>query len=76
LKEFEMPKIPEPRETIEFEFRSRRFSASYTTSSGMVHVSTPYGRKSAQLSDASPASIARSLLGQIIYEADAAGTLR
>jgi hypothetical protein len=75
-KNLEMPRIPEIRETIEFEFKGRCFVASYTTSSGMVHVSSLYGRKSAQLSNNPTASIARSLFGEIIYDADAEGILR
>ena len=71
-----MARIPEARETIEIEFKGRRFSASYTISSGMVHVSSLYGRKSVQLGNTPTASIARSLFVEIIGEAEAVGDLR
>ena len=69
-----MPR-PEPREAIEVEYKNRRYSGTFTTSIGMVHVISLLGRKSAQLTSASPASVAISLLIEIIREADQDGML-
>ncbi len=66
----------EPREAIEVELRGRQFAGSFTTSSGMVHVISLHGRKSAQLTGAPPSGLARELLLEIIREATAAGSLR
>ena len=64
------------REAVEVEFRGRRFSGTFTTSTGMVHVISPFGRRSTQFTGAAPDSLARTLLMEILREADAAGILR
>jgi hypothetical protein len=66
----------ESREALEVEHKGRLFAGSFTTSIGMVHVISLHGRKSAQQTGAPPANIARTLLSEIICEADANGTLR
>jgi len=65
----------EPREAAEVEYKGRRFAGSFTTSAGMVHVVSLHGRKSAQLTNAPPATLARTLLLEIIRDADADGAL-
>jgi hypothetical protein len=66
----------EPREAVEVDFKGRRFAGSFTTSSGMVHVISLIGRKSAQLTGVPPVNLARALLHEIVAEAYAAGMLR
>lgn len=67
---------PEPREAIRAGYNGRQFEGSFTTSTGMVHVISLIGRKSAQLTGANPATLAQALLLEIVSEADAAGQLR
>lgn len=67
---------PEPREAIQASFKGRQFEGSFTTSSGMVHVISLLGRKSAQLTEVHPAILAKGLLLEILGEADAAGQIR
>jgi hypothetical protein len=67
---------PEPREAIEIEFKGRRYSGSFTTSIGMIHVISLHGRKSAQLDGAPPASLARTILMEIVNEAHKDGALK
>ena len=69
-------KRPDHREAVEADFKGRRFEGSLTTSSGMVNVISLSGRKSAQLTGAPPEVQARTLLLEIISDADAAGKLR
>jgi hypothetical protein len=66
----------EPREAVHADFKGRQFEGSFTTSSGMVHVISLLGRKSAQLTGANPAILAQKLLLEILGEAEAAGQLR
>ena len=66
----------ESREAVEVDFKGRRFAGSFTTSSGMVHVISLIGRKSAQLTGVPPVNLARALMHEIVAEADAAGMLR
>ena len=61
-------KRPDHREAVEADFKGRRFEGSFTTSSGMVHVISLSGRKSAQLTGAPPAVLARTLLLEIISD--------
>ena len=70
-----MSKKSDFREPLELQFKGRVFAGSYTLSSGMVHVISLYGRKSAQIGDASTDHLARALFKEIIHEADAAGSL-
>jgi len=69
-------KRPDQREAVEVDYKGRRFEGSFTTSSGMVHVISLSGRKSTQLTGAPPAVLARTLLLEIVSDADAAGRLR
>jgi hypothetical protein len=71
-----MLKDRDHRELTEYVFRDRVFSASYTISSGMVHVTAIQGRKSDQRGDATAQSVADRLFREIIHEAESAGTLR
>jgi hypothetical protein len=71
-----MAKMADHRERTEYVFKDRTFSATYTVSSGMVHVTAIQGRKSAQWGDLTAQSVADQLFREIIHEADAAGTLR
>ena len=69
-------KKSEPREAVETVHKGRTFAGSYTLSSGMVHVISFYGRKSAQKGGMPPHLLAQQLFNEIIHEADAAGNLR
>ena len=71
-----MAKPQDHRERIEFVFKGRTFAATYTTSSGMVHVNSVQGRKSAQLGVPTAQALAEQLFQEIIREADGAGELR
>jgi hypothetical protein len=70
-----MAKMADHRERVEYAFKGRTFTATYTVSSGMVHVTAVQGRKSAQLGEPPTHSLAEQLFREIIHEADAAGNL-
>lgn len=71
-----MPKEREQREHLDYIYKDRVFSAGYTVSSGMVHVTAVQGRKSGQRCELTDHAVAERLFREIILEADAAGTLR
>jgi hypothetical protein len=71
-----MAKMADHRERVEYAFKGRTFAATYTISSGMVHVTAIQGRKSAQWGELPAQSVADQLFREIIQEADTAGTLR
>jgi hypothetical protein len=71
-----MAKKADHRERIEYFFKGRIFDATYTISSGMVHVTSLQGRKSAQFGEAAMQSVAEQLFRDIIQDADAVGCLR
>jgi hypothetical protein len=58
------------------EYNGHRLGGYYTTSTGMVHVTSIYGRKSMQLTDLPPERLARTLLLEIVRETDAIGVLK
>jgi hypothetical protein len=71
-----MAKKADHRERIEYYFKGRTFDATYTISSGMVHVTSLQGRKSAQFGDVAAQSIAEQLFREIIQDAETGGQLR
>jgi hypothetical protein len=71
-----MAKKADHRERIEYYFKGRTFDATYTISSGMVHVTSLQGRKSGQFGEAGTQSVAEQLFREIIQDADAGGQLR
>lgn len=71
-----MAKKADHRERVECFFKGRTFAATYTISSGMVHVTALQGRKSDQWGELPAQTVADQLFREIINEADAAGTLR
>ncbi|HEY4075470.1 MAG TPA: hypothetical protein VGM26_00935 [Rhizomicrobium sp.] len=62
-------------EPVEFEFKGSKYKGTYTLSTGMVHVSSVYGRKSILRSELSAHALASTLLKEIIQEASAAGKI-
>jgi hypothetical protein len=71
-----MAKKADHRERIACVFKGRTFEATYTVSSGMIHVTALQGRKSAQFGEEATQSIAEQLFREIIEEADESGSLR
>ena len=65
-----MRKQSDFREPIEVEFGGRNFSATYTVSSGMVHVVSAYGRKSLVSAGGLPHALAEEAFKELLREAD------
>ena len=66
----------EPREPLELRTGGLTFAASYTLSSGMVHVVSLYGRKSIQMDGSPPNLLAQRIFKEIVQEAGALGAVR
>jgi hypothetical protein len=71
-----MAKKADHREPLEYVFKGHTFDATYTVSSGMVHLTAIQGRKSAQLAQMPVQTMAEQLFREIINEANACGSLR
>jgi hypothetical protein len=71
-----MAKKADHREPVVCLFKGRTFDATYTISSGMVHVTAIQGRKSAQLGETPVHAIAEQLFREILQDIETSGSLR